>query len=161
MTQPGLPTSDEARQFALMLSCGAPPREAIRYFLPEEESGPAVSLIESTTARWMASEPVRRWILHYQGKDWADMGPGEKLKFALDKTYTEMAYFLYSRNYVELNGPDKAKADTCRTVLEAKLAGTSGQLNQVERFWSDIAAGRIKLGSGLSGPTPVPPLTTT
>ena len=56
-----------------------------------------------------------------------------------------MAYFLYSRNYAELAGQEKQKADTCRTALEAKLAGTSGKLSAVETFWADVVSGKVKL----------------
>ena len=149
------PTKETALQFATMLSCGAPAREAITYFLPEEENGLSLppAQIEALLQRWMRSKVVQDAILFTQGGDWTEMTFEAKLRFALDKTYTEMAYFLYSRNYAELSGPEKAKADTCRTTLEAKLAGTAGKLNAVEQFWSDVAGGKIKL----SGPTSVGP----
>lgn len=149
------PSKSQADQFAIILSSGAPAREAIRYFLPEdstEHTSPAA--LEALTERWMRSAEVAAAIRRLQGKDWEAMTAGEKIQHAIDKHYTEMAYYLYSRNYVDLDGPAKAKADTCRSVLEAKLAGTSGKLNAVEQFWADVASGKIKLGSGVSGGTP-------
>ena len=141
------PTKETALQFATMLSCGAPAREAITYFLPEEESGAVLppGQIEALLQRWMRSKTVQDAILFTQGGDWTEMTFEAKLRFALDKTYTEMAYFLYSRNYAELSGPEKAKADTCRTTLEAKLAGTAGKGDALQRFFDDLNQGRVKL----------------
>ena len=134
-----------AFQFALICSTGMPTREALCYFLPEDELDHGV--VDRTLERWMRSKVVQEAIDAVQGKSWQVMQPMERVRFALDKTYNEMAYFLYSRNYTELSGPEKAKADTCRVALEAKLAGTAGQLGQMERFWDDVLAGRVRLGA--------------
>lgn len=139
-----------------MLASGAPAREAIRYFLPEEDvlSGRQV---DELAARWLADKEVQRRVVALQGRDWTELSLEEKMRLSVDKHYVEMAYFLYSRNYVELVGPEKAKADTCRTALEQKLAGTAGKLNAVEQFWSDVSSGKIKLtGAAPSSPTPSP-----
>ncbi|MDP2725952.1 MAG: hypothetical protein Q8P59_00270, partial [Dehalococcoidia bacterium] len=136
-------------QFALMLSAGAPGREAILYFLPEEDLSTA--LVEATLQSWMRSKLVSAAIIASQGKDWQEMTGEEKIKFGIEKHYTEMAYFLYSRNYVELTGAEKTKADTCRQSLEAKLAGMAGKMDALTRFWADVTSGAVKL-SGLTPP---------
>lgn len=143
------PNSDQARQFAVMLSVGAPPSEAIRYFLPEEEMvSPTYLAVQAEL--WLRSKAVQEAVRSIQGKDWTEMTAHERISLAIDKHYTEMAYFLYSRNYVDLGGADKAKADTCRAALEAKLAGTAGKLSAVEQFWSDVVAGKVKLSKSSS-----------
>ena len=139
------PSKESAYQFALMLKCGSPAREAIRYFLPCDDPNLTVSMIEAVAARWLASPLIQKEILALQGKDWTEMSLTEQLRTAVDKTYVEMAYFLYSRNYVDLSGPERSKADECRRTLEAKLAGTAGKLTAVETFWADVVAGRVKL----------------
>ena len=146
------PSKDQAYQFAVMLSAGSPAREAIRYFLPEDQIEVYSSAqAEQIACRWLADKEVQRVVVLLQGKDWTEMSTEERMRFSLDKTYVEMAYFLYSRNYVDLAGQEKAKADTCRAALESKLAGTAGKLNAVEQFWSDVMAGKVKLiGSGVS-----------
>jgi hypothetical protein len=81
------------------------------------------------------------------------MSAEERIRFAIDKHYNEMAYFLYSHNYGELSGPDKAKADTCRQALEAKLAGTAGKFTPLDEFWNDM---RAKLAAQRAGPVALP-----
>lgn len=144
------PTKETAHQFALILSTGMPAKEAILYFLPEEPQEPG--FVERTLTSWLRSKLVTSAIDALQGKPWSVMDPMERIRFAVNKTYNEMAYFLYSHNYAELAGADRAKADTCRHVLEQKIAGTSGQLSPVEAFWEDVLSGKRKLGIG----TPLP-----
>lgn len=127
------------------------------YFLPEdvlEVEGPRA--IEKALESWLRSKAVTTAIDTLQGRPWSSMSPSERIQFAVNKTYNEMAYFLYSRNYAELTGPDRQKADTCRTVLEAKLAGTSGQLTGVEKFWDDVLSGRVKISALMGGPGTAP-----
>ena len=136
------PTKDEAEQFALMVTGGMPPTDAIRYFY---DTNPPNEL-QAAQYTWMRSPHVKRAILdHQRGKSWQGMTLDERIDYTINKHYSEMAYFLYSHNYATLMGPDKAKADTCRTALEAKLAGTAGQLNPLERFWDDVRRGVIQL----------------
>lgn len=161
------PTKEQAYQFAVMLASGAPAREAMRYFLPDDPSEVLTGAqVEREAAKWLADKEVQRVVVQLQGKDWTDLTTEEKMRLSLDKTYVEMAYFLYSRNYVELSGHEKAKADTCRTALESKLAGTAGKLSAMEQFWNDMASGKIRLspqpssaGGGVGravGPRPNP-----
>lgn len=145
------PNTDQAKQFAVMLSVGAPPSEAIRYFIPEEETVSATYLAVQAE-QWLRSKAVQDAVRSIQGKDWTEMSAHERISLAIDKHYSEMAYFLYSRNYVDLGGADKAKADTCRAALEAKLAGTAGKLSAVEQFWSDVVSGKVKLSKSINDP---------
>ena len=144
------PNTEQATQFALFLSVGAPPSEAIRYFIPEEETVSATYLAVQAE-QWLRSKAVQAAVRKIQGgKDWTEMTTSERLQTAIDKHYTEMAYFLYSRNYVDLTGADRAKADTCRASLESKLAGTAGKLSAVEQFWSDVVSGKVKLSKSIN-----------
>ena len=148
-----LPKADQAEAYALMLHSGLPPSDAIRYFLPDDDSVTPLE-INSTIRRWNGSKRVQDALLALQGKPWEGMTLEEKCRFAVDKQYTEMSYFMYAHNYAELVGPEKAKADTCRSVLEAKLAGTSGKLNQLDQFYADVLSGKVKLTGAVSAPRP-------
>ena len=64
----------------------------------------------------------------------------QRLETAIKKHYNEMAYFLWTVNYVECSGNDKIKADTCRSALEVKLAGMAGQESPLSRFYHDMLA---------------------
>ena len=146
----GGPSKEEAYQFALMLKSGMPSNEAIRYFLPEDIDPQELILSHRV---WVKSKLVEAASLAFQGKRWEDMSLDERIQLAIDKTYTEAAYFLYSHNYAQLMGADRQKADICRQTLEAKLAGTSGKMGPLETFWSDIKSGKVKLG-GVGGVVP-------
>jgi hypothetical protein len=144
------PTKEQALQLALMLQSGMPSEDAVTYFVTDATISPAD--IVAMHDRWMRSDTLKSAVLELQGKPWQDLGLEERIKLAIDKHYSEMAYFLYSRNYATLGGQEKAKADTCRTALEAKLAGMAGKMDALSRFWDDIAGGKLKLGA------PVTPL---
>lgn len=135
-------TSDIARQYALMLGAGLPALEAIQYFYPDPlEPGEAQRLVRE----WARTREVQDAINLLQGKSWQAMSSDERIRFAIDKHYNELAYFLYSHNYAELSGSEKQKADTCRAALEAKIAGMAGKMGAIEQFWSDVQTGRVKL----------------
>ena len=134
------PSPEVALQFAVMLSCGMPPRDAIPYFHPTASPDDLQSILKL----WLKAESVQKAILKVQGKLWQEMPLNERIQYAIDKHYSEMAYYLYSRNYSELQGAEKAKADTCRQTLEAKLAGMAGKLDALSQFYADLASGKIK-----------------
>lgn len=135
------PTRAEAHELALMLAAGLPGEEAVVYFfeLPED----AIAARKD----WLASHELAAAIETLQGKKWQAMSSDERIQLAIDKHYNELAYFLYSRNYVTLTGADKAKADTCRVALEVKLAGMAGKGDPLTRFWDDVRSGRVTLGT--------------
>lgn len=148
MSEDFLPTADEAQQFAVMLTAGMPPEEAILYFFDEKDN--ALAAID----RWMKAKTVRSAITQLQGgKTWQTMSLDERIQFALEKHYTELSYYLFSRNYVTLQGADKAKADTARTTLEVKQAGLAGKTEPLAMFWADVKSGKVKLNT----PAIVPP----
>lgn len=139
-----MPTKEQASQYALMIHGGMPPVDALAYFFPD--SGPEE--LSSIAHDWSRSPTVQRRILELQGKTFQDMTLDEKIKLSLELHYSQMAYFLYSRNYSLLSGTDKQKADTCRLALESKIAGTAGQTNPLISWWDDVRRGKVTLGSG-------------
>lgn len=136
-------TKDHALQFALILSSGVPHMDAISYLRPDVSG----DQLKNELKRWLAAPVVAAAILQVQGKSWQKMELSERVKFAIDKNYTEMAYFLYSHNYCDLSGPEKSKADTCRAALEAKLAGLAGKMDALSHWWDDVMSGKTSLGA--------------
>lgn len=144
-------TKEMARQFAIILSSGVPGSQAIAYFYPDDNPTSHKAWLD----KWMRDPEVQKQILILQGKAWEERTIEEKIQYAIDKHYTEVAYFLYSHNYAELVGADKTKADTCRQVLETKLAGMAGKMDALTQFWQDINTGKIKLSTpAKTGATP-------
>lgn len=129
---------DQAQQFALILTSGVPPLEALRYMLPDMPDGE----LKAELQRWMRDPAVQKAILALQGKAWEGMSLEERITFAVEKHYSEVAYFLYAHNYADLVGAERQKADTCRQVLEAKLAGLAGKMDALTRFYDDLMKGR-------------------
>lgn len=141
------PSREQADHFALMLASGMPSLEVMTYFL---EPGTDPAEIELVHSRWMRSQEVQAAILRLQGKAWQDLLLEDRIKLAIERHYSEMAYFLYSHNYGTLSGPEKQKADTCRTALEAKIAGMAGKMDALSRFWDDVTTGKIRLAGSAS-----------
>lgn len=140
----GRPSREEALQVALMLKSGMPSLDALAYFYPDLVTSP--ELLKAEHDRWMRAEQVGKAIIKLQGGPWQEMPLDEQIRFALDKVYAEKAYFLYSHNYALLVGADRQKADTCRQVLEAKIAGTAGKMDAFAAWVDDIRQGKVKLG---------------
>jgi hypothetical protein len=137
-----MPTKDQAFQFAIMLQAGLPASEAILYFVqPEDPQELAIIL-----RKWIHSAAVKEATSQLLGKSWVNMTLEEKIKTATDNHYAQLAYFLFSHNYSDLGTVDKAKADTARTALEAKMAGVAGKTDALSQFFDDINSGKIKLG---------------
>ena len=138
------PTKEAAMQFCLMMQAGMPAADAIRYFLPAEQ----FALLNDKEVRqlidgWLADPEVRAAQLSLMGQPWQTMNAEEQIRYAINKHYVEMAYFLYANNYVELRGESKAKADTCRLALEAKIAGTAGQSDPLSRFYEEVVKRKL------------------
>ena len=136
------PTKEQALQFAIMLSSGVPSRVAVTYFLPEDfPEGSVIGLHEE----WMKSEAIQQAILQLQGKAWQEMTVEERINLSIEKHYSEMAYYLYANNYVDMVGAAKTKADTCRSALEATRAGLAGKTDAISRVWDDVVAGLVQI----------------
>lgn len=135
-----MPTKDEALQFALMLSAGMPSLDAFKYFAPEGLSDREYADLHRL---WQKSKEVSDAILTIQGHSWQDMTAEERIKFAIEKSYVEMAYFIYSNNYTEAGAQVLAKYNQARTSLEAKVAGMAGKMNPLDRFLEDAISGKI------------------
>lgn len=135
------PNSEEARQLALILFSGVPALDAVHYFFPDAGSDE----LRACTSAWMKSPLLKKSLTSLQKRDWTEMTLEEAIEYALQKTYREMAYFLYAHNYSELVGHERDKADKARSVLEAKAAGMAGKTDALSRFFNDISSGLVKL----------------
>ena len=140
--QASRPSREDGLQLALMLNSGMPSLDAMRYFYPDDDP----ERIRFEHDRWLRTRVVQSAIKTVQnGKSWQDMSLDERVKFAVDKHYSELAYFLYTNNYTLLSGQDRQKADICRAALEAKLAGTAGKMDALTSWFDDVKSGRVKL----------------
>lgn len=135
------PDKQQAWQFALMIQGGMPPMDALSYFFEGADDRDLMGHLRV----WQSSANFKAATLQLQGKAFQDMDLEEKIKYSLDLHYSQMAYYLYSRNYAILTQVEKQKADTCRIALEAKLAGTSGQNDPLSNFWRDLRSGKVTL----------------
>lgn len=146
------PSAENAHEFAVILSSGMPAMQAIDYFFSDLSEKDRRALVD----HWYSSAAVQDAILKLQGKRWQDMSLEEKISYTLDKNYAEQAYFLYSHNYSELIGHEKAKADDCRRSLEAKLSGMAGKMDALSTFWGDMVSGRIKAPNSIGEVRSIP-----
>ena len=129
-------SNGQAEEFARIILSGVPLTRAARYFLPPELEPDDVQA--EAHGFWGQEEVQRAMEALTGGVPWQRLSKDERLQIALDKHYAELAYFLWSTNYSELDGAGKQKADTCRQALEAKVAGTAGKGNAMERFYEDL-----------------------
>ena len=119
-----------------MVLTEAPIAEAMRYFWDEEQ--PEAVLIECEETWPM--QPAVLMALEQQsgGEAWHRLTDPQRLSLALKKHYNEMAYVLWTTNYVECDGGAKLKADTCRSAIEAKVAGMAGKESPLASFYHDL-----------------------
>lgn len=142
MTQTG-PTDEQATQFAIILSSGLPAKDALAYFVDE----PDPALFAHTLQKWEKSPKVAKALKHIMGKDWQDMTWRERCEISIEWHYSQLALLMVRVNYLEASAADKQKLDTARSAIEAKLAGSAGQMSQVDQFFADLKSGRIKVAA--------------
>ncbi len=130
----------QAEAFAQMLLSGISPTIAVRYFFPE---GTDDKTLESAAKHWPTRKIVTEALDKFQGKNWLDMEPMERIEKALQKHYNEAAFFLTANNYAEADGPKLKKMDACREMLEKKLAGNAGTEDPLVKLYQDILAGKV------------------
>lgn len=138
-----LPTDEEAHEFAVMIQSGLPAAQAILYFI--DANTPDV--VQAWCQRWQSCRAVNLATTKLMKKKWQDMTPQEKMDYALELHYNQLALMLFATNYMEANAQDKVKMDDARKAIEAKLAGTAGQVGALEMFYSDLRQGKIKLNT--------------
>lgn len=136
-------TFEIARQLALMLKSGMPLQHAMVYFMPDATEGER----NSVAAGWTRSKLLQQAVREIEGDDWQNLSLEVRIQNAIDKHYSELAYFLYTHNYTDVAGLDKTKSDTARSVLETKLAGLAGKASPLEAFWNDLRQGKAKLSA--------------
>jgi hypothetical protein len=129
-------TLREATDFASMVLSGAPVAEVVPYFCPDTASEDELLQAEET---WpMQAEVLAAIERQSGGVPWHQLGDDQRLDVALRKHYNEMAYFLWTTNYAACDGASKLKADTCRSAIEAKVAGMAGQESPLASFYHDL-----------------------
>ena len=150
-----MPTPEQALQFAVMVHHGYPSTDAIQYFFPELAVAKDMEGLLAAHHAWVHDPEVHKAIKTVQGKAWHEMSLEEQVEFALNKHYAELAYLLYSHNYAGDNSPaDRQKMDVARAALEAKKAGSSGKLDPLMQWFSDIKAGKVTIASAQGKGTP-------
>lgn len=158
-----LPSAQAAEQFCLMINAGMPSLDAIRYFLGEGDWTPGA--IQAVHDRWLGSRAVSKAWVVIMGGSWQELELDRRIQFALDKHYSELAYYIYSNNFSTVAGADITKLNTARGVLETKLAGMSGKMDAMTQWLDDLRTGKVRLGApvkalpSLGSPrdTPQPP----
>lgn len=138
-----MPTKEQALAFCIMLGAGLPASEAILYFIDSDDPTEIALFLQ----KWQKSRTIRSAMSELMGRPWQELTLEERCRYALDHHYAALAYLLFSTHYAEVGAADKAKLDSARTAIEAKLAGTAGKGNEIEEFLKDIRSGRVKLGS--------------
>jgi len=150
-----------AEEFALMLLAGAPIPSACEYIIrwgfnitnPED----LAPFVEDAYRSWPEHPDVLAALKKHQGGvEWHKLTDQGRWEYALTKHYNEAATFLQMHNYVELNGQDRLKADTCRQILESKLAGTAGRTDPLLMFYQDFVSRRQQESSQDANPDSPP-----
>ncbi len=133
----GLPSEWEAEQFVLLILGGMPPMDALAQLVADLSSWDPLAAHE-LLGKWSNSATVKTEMVKQMGIPWHKMTLEQRMAFSISKHYNEMSYYLFSNNYSTLDGPAKAKADTCRTAIETKLAGNAGKMTPMEEFLKEI-----------------------
>jgi hypothetical protein len=128
----------EAREFAVMVLSGAPVADVVPYFWTSAVDEAVLLACEEWWPR--QTEVVEAIQQLTGGEPWHQLTDEARWDLALTKHYNELAYVLWTTNYAEVTGPAKAKADTCRQAMEAKVAGMAGTESPLSRFYHDLLA---------------------
>lgn len=134
-------TKDTALQFVIMVQAGLPASSAITYFTDSSDQAELHAML----SRWLRSKQVQEAQRTLMGKAWQDMSLREKVDYALESHYAQLAFMLFNNHFSEVGPADLAKMNTARVALEAFKAGTSGKTDALSAFFDDLRTGKVKL----------------
>lgn len=126
----------EATHFAMMILAGVAVIDICGCFMPPDSDDDSLARAAQVWPR--SAEVLKKLEWLSGGVPWQEMKDEDRIKLALKKQYAEMSYYLWTHNYADLAPADRMKADTCRTTLERKLAGTSGQQSLLDEFYDEM-----------------------
>lgn len=150
--QTSLPDDTQAFEFAVMMNSGLPAVQAILYFVELTDPQECAAWAQ----RWQGCRAVNAAAAKLMGGRWQDKTTQEKMDYALEQHYNQLSTTLITYNYLEASAQEKAKMDDARKAIEAKQAGTAGQMVGIESFYADLKAGRVKINRpSVNSPTPL------
>lgn len=124
VTPPTL-TEAVAGDFVRLLGAGLPPLEALAYFT---EGYAAFS--DDRKAEWLASwlsDPLMGAAVEaWNHGAWDRLSEDQRVEVALAHATNQMAHFLYTRPYHEVNGADLGKWTEARKALQARTDAKTG-----------------------------------
>ena len=129
-------TDTEGREFALMLLAGAPVADIV----PDFWNSPGDEQTRIACEQLWPQQPEVREAIEALagGQPWHQLSDEARWELALQQHYSELAYILWTTNYAEAEGPTRTKVDTCRTAIEAKVAGMAGRDSPLAQFYHDL-----------------------
>lgn len=138
-------TPDLAYELVKLLHAGLPQLQAMAYLVPEYDRGVSKTLRIGWRRRWMNDPLLLDAAKRLNGGEWVSLDAERRLEIALDKHYAELAYFLYTHDYADLEEVDLKKADVAREALAAKLnaAESEGDDAPWTRFVRDLMEGKV------------------
>lgn len=145
-------TATYAYEFVKLLHAGIPPLQALSYFAPKHYA----ALLPKDRATWLAKWLNARLLVDatttFNKAKWQDLDKDSRLTIALDKHMAELAYFLYTSNYQDVEGQDLKKSIDARTaILTYVKEGDGDSDTPFMKAMKDLLAGRID-GQVTSGP---------
>lgn len=94
-------TPERAATFARMLSTGIPQLTALAYFDPGYFRSLKVRDRKAWLRRWTGDPLVVAAVNDLNGGEWHDLGKDRRLALATEKHAAELAFFLYTNNFVK------------------------------------------------------------
>lgn len=138
-------TPETAHEFVKLLHAGLPQLRAMAYLAPEYDRTISKTTRRMWQRRWMNDPILLEATTRLNGGQWVALDPDKRLEIALDKHYAELAYFLYTHDYAQLEEVELKKADVAREALSAKLTAsqTEGEDAPWTRFMRDLLDGKV------------------
>lgn len=152
-------TAVTALEFVKLLHAGLPADHALAYMAPDYYATIGEPARKTLVGRWLSSRIVLAATEQLHEGKWAKLPLAKREEIALDKTFGQLAYYLYTHDYATLEGPDLKKANDARVALMEKLKATDveGDETPMQRLMRDILSGNAQLGMPLQlGPAGPP-----
>ena len=133
-------TSALADAFIKIVNAGIPALTAVAYCASDVpyERHPIV------LAAWLNDPLLLKSAADFNGGEWQDLAPDDRLDIALDKHFAELAYYLWSHNYASAEGVELTKAIEARKAIVEKLKGVGeGDDTPFVKAMRDLVSGAI------------------
>lgn len=130
-----------AARFVKLLGSGLPPIEAMLQVAPQQVASfrRNAELMNKWVAYWMEDGHVQAEIERGNGGPWESLSLEKRLDLALNHSFSQLAYFLYTTDFTQItDSATLKKLMEAREAVTTRTQGGKGSEDELQSFMRDL-----------------------